>query len=90
MGNDQVKKELKTWALITPEERAEMIALLQEYIDVFTWSYEDKPSLDTDIRVHRGPRVEGCKPVKQKLRKPTQMSWSKSRQKLKTSEMLTF
>ena len=69
MGNDQVKKELKTWALITPEERAEMIALLQEYIDVFTWSYEDKPSLDTDIRVHRVPRVEGCKPVKQNLRK---------------------
>jgi hypothetical protein len=55
--------------LITPEERAEMIALLQEYIDVFTWSYEDKPSLDTDIRVHRVPCVEGCKLVKQKLRK---------------------
>jgi len=27
-------------------ERKELIALLQEYIDVFAWNYEDMPNLD--------------------------------------------
>ena len=27
------------------------------------------PGLDTDIVVHRIPLVEGCKPIKQKLRR---------------------
>jgi len=46
-----------------------MIALLQEYSDVFAWSYEDMPGLDTNIVVHKIPLEEGCKPVKQKLRR---------------------
>ena len=46
-----------------------MIALLQEYIDVFSWSYKDMSDLDTNIIVHRVSLVEGCRPVKQKLRK---------------------
>jgi hypothetical protein len=31
VGNDQFKKELKIKALVTPEDRVEMITLLQEY-----------------------------------------------------------
>jgi hypothetical protein len=31
VGNDQFKKELKIKALVTPEERGEMITLLHEY-----------------------------------------------------------
>jgi len=46
-----------------------MIALLQEYSDVFAWSYKDMPGLDTNIVVHKIPLEEGCKPVKQKLRR---------------------
>jgi hypothetical protein len=46
-----------------------MIALLQEYSDAFAWSYEDMPGLDTAIVVHKIPLEEGCKPVKQKLRR---------------------
>jgi len=34
VGNDQFKKELKIEASITPEDRVEMITLLQKYIDV--------------------------------------------------------
>jgi hypothetical protein len=45
-----------------------MIALLQEYTDVFVWS-DDMSSLDIDIIVYRIPLVEGCKTVKQKLRR---------------------
>jgi hypothetical protein len=46
-----------------------LIELLQEYVDVFAWSYQDMPWLDTDIVVHRLPLKEGCPPVKQKLRR---------------------
>ena len=46
-----------------------MIDLLQDYNDVFAWSYQDMPGLDTDIVVHRLPVREECMPVKQKLRR---------------------
>ena len=46
-----------------------MITLLQDYVDVFAWSYEDMPGLDMNIVVHRIPLMEGCKPIKQKLRR---------------------
>ena len=46
-----------------------MIDLLREYSDVFAWSYQDMPALDTDIVVHCLLLREECAPVKQKLRK---------------------
>ena len=49
--------------------RKELIDLLQDYSDVFAWSYQDMPGLDTDIVVHRLPLKEKCMPVKQKLRR---------------------
>jgi hypothetical protein len=64
VGSDQIKRELKIGTLITPEERAEVIALLQEYADVFAWSYEDMSGLDRNIVVHKIPLEEGYKPVK--------------------------
>ena len=69
VGNEEIKRELKIGTLITPEEKEELIALLRDYVDVFAWSYEDMPGLDTNIVVHRIPLVEGCKPIKQKLRR---------------------
>jgi hypothetical protein len=58
VGNDQSKKELKIGTLITPEQRIVMIAPLQEYADVFAWSYEDMPGLDSNIVVHKIPLEE--------------------------------
>ena len=49
--------------------RKELIDLLQDYSDVFAWSYQDMTGLDTDIVVHRLPLREECMPVKQKLRR---------------------
>ncbi|XP_052301368.1 LOW QUALITY PROTEIN: uncharacterized protein LOC127904008 [Populus trichocarpa] len=77
VGNDQLKKELKIGTLVTSEQRTKMIALLQEYADVFAWSYEDMPGLDTNIVVHKIPLEEGCKPVKQKLRRAHPDVWIK-------------
>jgi hypothetical protein len=82
VGSDQIKRELKIGTLITPEERAEVIALLQEYADVFAWSYEDMPGLDRNIVVHKIPLEEGCKPVKQKLRRAHPDIWIKVKAEL--------
>ena len=59
-----------------------MITLLQEYSDVFAWSYEDMPGLDTNIVVHKIPLEEGCKPVKQKLRRAHPDVWIKVKAEL--------
>jgi len=34
-------------------EREELISLIREYIDVFTWNYEDMPGLDPQTIMHR-------------------------------------
>jgi len=68
--------------LITPKQRAKLIALLHEYADVFAWSYEDIPGLNTNIVVHKIPLEEGCKPVKQKLRRAHPDTWIKVKAKL--------
>ena len=54
---------------MSPATRKELIDLLQDYSDVFAWSYQDMPSLDTDIVVHRLSLREECALVKQKLRR---------------------
>ena len=82
VGSDQLKKELKIGTLVTSEQRTKMIALLQEYSDVFAWSYEDMPGLDTNIVVHKIPLEEGCKPVKQKLRRAHPDIWIKVKAEL--------
>ncbi|XP_052312616.1 uncharacterized protein LOC112328848 [Populus trichocarpa] len=82
VGSDQLKKELKIGTLVTSEQRTKMIALLQEYADVFAWSYEDMPGLDTNIVVHKIPLEEGCKPVKQKLRRAHPDVWIKVKAEL--------
>ena len=41
--------------------------MLCDYVEIFSWSYEDMPGLDTDIMVHRLPTKEDCPPVEQKV-----------------------
>ena len=82
IGNDQFKQKLKIGTLITLEERAEVIALLQEYTNVFAWSYEDMPGLDKNIVVHKIPLKEDCKPVKQNLRRAHSNIWIKVKEEL--------
>ncbi|KAA3486916.1 RNA-directed DNA polymerase (Reverse transcriptase), Ribonuclease H [Gossypium australe] len=50
------------------QTKRDLIELLQEFIDVFAWLYQDMSGLSTDIVVHRPPIKEECKPVQQKLR----------------------
>uniref|UniRef100_A0A2N9IIK4 RNase H type-1 domain-containing protein n=1 Tax=Fagus sylvatica TaxID=28930 RepID=A0A2N9IIK4_FAGSY len=50
-------------------KRKALIALLREFHEIFAWSYQDMPGLDTDIVVHKIPLKPECKPVKQALRR---------------------
>ncbi|KAL4302830.1 hypothetical protein GQ457_10G006280 [Hibiscus cannabinus] len=69
IGEENEQKEVKIGTCITAETRKTLIALLQEFKDVFAWSYQDMPGLDTDIVVHKLPIKENGKPVQQKLRR---------------------
>ena len=60
-----------------------MIDLLQEYNNVFAWSYQDMSGLDTDIMVHRLPLRKECMPVKQKLRRVKPEMLMKIKEKMK-------
>ena len=51
------------------EEKKGLIELLREYADIFAWSYEDMPSLETDIVMHRLPLKPKSLLVKQKPRR---------------------
>ncbi|KAG8498572.1 hypothetical protein CXB51_004858 [Gossypium anomalum] len=62
-------KEVKIGTLITKDTRLNLIELLQEFKDIFAWSYQDMPGLSTDIVVHRLPIRQDCKPAQQKLRR---------------------
>ena len=69
LGTEREKKEVKIGTMLSPATRKELIDLFQDYSDVFEWSYQDMPGLNTDIVVHRLPLREECMPVKQKLRR---------------------
>lgn len=46
-----------------------MIELLNEYLDVFFWSYQDTHGLDTNIIMHKLLLMEEWLPIKKKLRR---------------------
>src|SRR3954471_10131335 len=69
LGNDEEKKEVKIGADLEDSVKQRLIQMLQDYVEIFAWSYEDMSGLDTDIVVHRLPINEGSTPVKQKLRR---------------------
>ena len=64
LGTEKERKEVKIETTLSATTKKKLIDLLQEYNDVFAWSYQDMPGLDTDIVVHRLPLREECAPVK--------------------------
>ena len=64
LGTEEEKKEVKIGTTLSPATRKELIDLLQDYNDVFAWSYQNMPGLDTDIVVHHLLLREECTPVK--------------------------
>ncbi|KAA3468857.1 reverse transcriptase [Gossypium australe] len=63
------RKAVKIGTCITEKTKRDLVDLLQEFKDVFAWSYQDMSGLSTDIVVHRLSIKEDCKLVQQKLRR---------------------
>ena len=43
LGTKEERKEVKIGTTLSPTTRKELIDLLQDYNDVFAWSYQDMP-----------------------------------------------
>ena len=69
LGSEDDVKEVKIGARMCPDVRQGLTDLLQEYSDVFAWSYQDMPGLDSEIVEHRLPLKPECPSIKQKLRR---------------------
>ena len=69
LGTDDEKKEVKIGSSLYSSAKKEIIALLREYADIFAWSYQDMPGLNTEIVEHQLPMKPECQPVQQKLRR---------------------
>jgi len=47
LGTGEEKKEVKIGTCVSADIREELMALLRDYQDIFTWSYQDMPSLSS-------------------------------------------
>jgi hypothetical protein len=63
-----VMENINLGAKCTPDEVVSYTTLFKEFCDVFTWSYEEMPSIDPSIVVHEIKAYPDAKPVRQKLR----------------------
>src|SRR3954469_13387957 len=69
MGDEANPKPIYISDTLSQDEKADLIALVREYIDVFTWHYEDMPGLDPKVAMHCINIKAGAKPVKQPQRR---------------------
>ena len=69
LGIDEEPEMIQMGNTLTTLEKYALVALLIEFKEVFVWSYEDMPGIDTDIVQHCIPTDPTMKSVKQKLRR---------------------
>ena len=62
-------KPVKIGVNFPKDLKHELIALLKEFREIFTWSYQDMQRLDTKNAMHRIPIKPECPPVRQALRR---------------------
>ena len=69
LGTDDEPEMIQVGNTLTTSKKDALVALLIEFKEVFAWSYEDMPRIDTNIVQHYIPTDPTMKPVKQKLRR---------------------
>ena len=62
-----VQRPISVNATLPPLEKAQLISLLKEYIDVFAWEYHAMPNLDSNLVAHTLNVEPGAKPVVQPM-----------------------
>ena len=54
------EKPIKIGVNFLEDMKPELIALLKEFREIFAWSYQDMPGLNTEIVMHRIPVKPEC------------------------------
>ena len=75
LGTDDEPKMIQVGNTLTTLEKDALVALLTEFKEVFSSSYEDMPGIDTNIVQHCIPIDPTMKLVKQKLRR-MKLEWT--------------
>ncbi|RDY09901.1 hypothetical protein CR513_05669, partial [Mucuna pruriens] len=57
LGEGEETREIRIGKLIPPNLKQGLTKLLREYEDIFAWSYQDMPGLDTAIVEHKLPLI---------------------------------
>jgi hypothetical protein len=68
LGIEEDPKYVKLSRILSKEHMAEYVNILREFVDVFSWKYEDLRTYDTNIMEHKIPLKKEAKPFRQKLR----------------------
>ena len=63
-GTPDQPRDIRIGSSLSPNERSRLIDLLRSYLDVFAWSYEDMPGLNSSIVHHHLPILPHAKPAK--------------------------
>ena len=63
------EKPFKIRVNFPKDMKHELIALLKEFKEIFSWSYQDMPGLDTEIVNHRISVKPECPQVRQDLQR---------------------
>ena len=66
LGDEANPKPIFISESLSPSEKKDLV---QEYIDVFAWNYEDVPGLDPRVAMHHLNINTDVKPVKQHQRR---------------------
>ena len=53
LGTEEDKKEIEIGVDLEDNVKKRLTQMLYDYVEIFSWFYEDMPGLDTDIVVHR-------------------------------------
>ena len=62
IGSQEDPRPIKIDKILDPQERKEVIDLVWEFRDVFSWSYNELKTYDKDIIQHAIPLEENVKP----------------------------
>ncbi|XP_070047031.1 uncharacterized protein [Nicotiana tomentosiformis] len=68
-GDSETVKETRVSIHLSLSEKEEYIWFLEEYEDIFAWSYDNMTGLSTSVEAHKLPTNPMCPHVKQKLKK---------------------
>ena len=63
-GTPDQSREIRIGSSLSPDERNRLIDMLRSNLDVFAWSYEDMPGLDSSIVQHHLPILPHARPIK--------------------------